>query len=288
VDRKIWRKSYGSIPGLPCPRCKPGTLRSNSKLFYRKQPKYVTTGFSELALHDVSEGRSTCFLTCDYGFCGEVVAVNGDFRSHDEYVFNPDTEEHEVLEDITLVPKSMVPAPPIIKWPEKLDSVPREHLFHSFELFWMNRGACAGRLRIFIEALLDQLGVVREAIKRNGKKGTLDLSERIDELDKLKPGHKAALDALRSRRKLIDDGTTYVYGVYQSDPNIHLRGKVSEIHYGRFKYKIVGSPIVNLIGHYWTDRNTTGSIILRDKVSSYFSSYDSADLGYKGTQITKV
>jgi hypothetical protein len=157
----------------------------------------VTTGFSELALHDVSEGRFTCFLTCDYGFCGEVVAVNGDFRSHDEYVFNPDTEEHEVLEDKTLVPKSMVPAPPIIKWPEKLDSVPREHLFHSFELFWMNRGACAGRLRIFIEALLDQLGVVREAIKRNGKKGTLDLSERIDELDKLKPGHKAALDALR-------------------------------------------------------------------------------------------
>lgn len=197
MDRKIWRKSYGSIPGLPCPRCKPGTLRSNSKLFYRKQPKYVTTGLSELELHDVSEGRFTCFLTCDYGFCGEVVAVSGDFRSHDEYVFNPDTEEHDVFEDKALVPKSMVPAPPIIKWPEKLDSVPRQHLFHSFELFWMDRGACAGRLRIFIEALLDQLGVVREGIKRNGKKGTLDLSERIDELDKMKPGHKAALDALR-------------------------------------------------------------------------------------------
>jgi hypothetical protein len=92
---------------------------------------------------------------------------------------------------------------------------------------------------------------------------------------------------LASRFDIKDDGTTYVYGVYQSDPSIHLRGKVSEIHYGSFKYKIVGSPILNLIGHYWTDRNTTGSIILRDKVTPYFGSYDSAELGYKDTRIAK-
>jgi hypothetical protein len=136
-------------------------------------------------------------MTCDYEFCGEVVAVSGDFRSHDEYVYNPETEEHDSFEDKMLLPKSMVPAPPIITWPENLDAAPRQHLVHSFELFWINRGACAGRLRIFIEALLDQLGVVREGTKRNGKNGTLDLSEPIDELDKVKPGHKAALDALR-------------------------------------------------------------------------------------------
>ncbi|KSV72241.1 hypothetical protein N183_27110 [Sinorhizobium sp. Sb3] len=81
---------------------------------------------------------------------------------------------------------------------------------------------------------------------------------------------------LASSFDIKDDGTTYVYGVYQSDPDIHLRGKVSEIHYGSFKYKVVVAPIMELIGHYWTDRNTTGSIVMRDRVLGYFDSYELA------------
>ena len=81
---------------------------------------------------------------------------------------------------------------------------------------------------------------------------------------------------LASSFDIKDDGATYVYGIYQSDPSIHLRGKVSEIHYGSFKYKAVGVPALELVGHYWTDRNTTGSIVMRDRIVGYFDSYDSA------------
>lgn len=72
------------------------------------------------------------------------------------------------------------------------------------------------------------------------------------------------------------DGTTYIYGVYQSDPSILLRSKVSEIHYGSFKYKVVGQPPVALNGHYWTDRNTNGSIKLTGRRRLHFDSYDLA------------
>jgi hypothetical protein len=58
------------------------------------------------------------------------------------------------------------------------------------------------------------------------------------------------------------DGAYDVIGVYQSDPEIHLRGSVSEIHYGAFRYHIAGNPPTELKGHYWTDRNTSGSIRL--------------------------
>lgn len=73
------------------------------------------------------------------------------------------------------------------------------------------------------------------------------------------------------------DGTTQIYGVYQNDPNILLRSKASEIHYGSFKYKVVGQPPIELDGHYWTDRNTNGSIKLSGRSSKHFDSYDLAE-----------
>lgn len=58
------------------------------------------------------------------------------------------------------------------------------------------------------------------------------------------------------------DGASEVIAVYQSDPSIHLRGSESEIHYGAFRYSILGNPPTEMKGHYWTDRGTSGSIRL--------------------------
>lgn len=63
------------------------------------------------------------------------------------------------------------------------------------------------------------------------------------------------------------DGVCEVYGVYQSDPSIHLRGTVSEIHYGAFRYQLIGDPPTEMNGQYWTDRKTSGSLIFRRKPS---------------------
>jgi SMODS-associating 2TM, beta-strand rich effector domain len=51
-----------------------------------------------------------------------------------------------------------------------------------------------------------------------------------------------------------------IAGVYQSDPELELRGSQSEIHYGAFKYTAGSSPIKEISGHYWTDRHTRGKI----------------------------
>ena len=69
------------------------------------------------------------------------------------------------------------------------------------------------------------------------------------------------------------DGTTFVYGAYQSDPSIHLRSGISEIHYGSFRYKVIGRPPIQVNGHYWTDRNTNGSISLTDRKNVFFDGY---------------
>jgi len=76
---------------------------------------------------------------------------------------------------------------------------------------------------------------------------------------------------------LHNDGTTYIYGVYQSDPDILLRSSVSEIHYGSFKYKVLGKPPLELKGHYWTDRGTNGSIRFFDRRDKLFDSFSHAN-----------
>lgn len=198
MDNKLWRQYYSALPFFPCPRCTNGRLKSKAKQFHQHQPTHVANALSEMEMQDVSEGRFMCFLVCDFAFCGEVVAVSGNYTSHEEYVYNEDTENHDVHENRHLGVRAMIPAPPIITWPKGLAEVPRGHLVQAFELFWINRGACANRLRIFIETFLDQMGTAREGRRKNGKHGILDLSERIDLLEQEKPGHKTSFDALRN------------------------------------------------------------------------------------------
>lgn len=73
-----------------------------------------------------------------------------------------------------------------------------------------------------------------------------------------------------------DDQTIELTGVYQSDPLIHLRGTISEIHYGAFKVRMTGRPIDRIEGHYWTDRNTTGSIRYTERRFEFCDRYDLA------------
>lgn len=85
-----------------------------------------------------------------------------------------------------------------------------------------------------------------------------------------------------SRFDKQDDGVTFLFGAYQSDPSIHARQGASEIHYGSFQYKLVGHPVEQIVGHYWTDRSTKGSITIDGRKKVLFDSYESAEEGYAG------
>lgn len=74
------------------------------------------------------------------------------------------------------------------------------------------------------------------------------------------PSSKSVLKA--ERISVQPDGEVEIYGVYQSDPSIHLRGDTSEIHYGAFRYHVIDRPPTTMEGTYWTDRITKGSIRL--------------------------
>jgi hypothetical protein len=59
-----------------------------------------------------------------------------------------------------------------------------------------------------------------------------------------------------------------ITGVYQSDPDLDLRGDQSEIHYGAFRYSVNGPPVTEMKGQYWTDRHTRGKVKLTKRKSA--------------------
>lgn len=89
------------------------------------------------------------------------------------------------------------PAPHIIPVSKKLPHECEAQLKKAFELYWVDKLAAANRLRIFVERLMDHFQVPTKGKGNKTKTHTLDLSERIDGFEKMKPGHKDALDALR-------------------------------------------------------------------------------------------
>ncbi len=80
------------------------------------------------------------------------------------------------------------------------------------------------------------------------------------------------------------DGTFDIVGVYQNEPQILLRGARSEIHFGALKLELHEERAESLKGHYWTDRETKGSITLSNRKKELVSSYaEAADLfGFAG------
>lgn len=198
MQRDLWRKSYGgSLPQFTCPRCGKGKLVKQGDLI-KQEPRHVTEHLEEIGLSgQMSDGRFVGMLICSYQFCGEVVTVAGGYTTREEVHWNDDADVPERYEFSKYYPYSIRPAPVVIEEPEKLGAEAKKHLRKAYELLWNDCAACANRLRIFAESLLDQLTVPRQGKKRNGKNGELDLSERIDALEVTRPGHQKALNALR-------------------------------------------------------------------------------------------
>jgi SMODS-associating 2TM, beta-strand rich effector domain len=72
------------------------------------------------------------------------------------------------------------------------------------------------------------------------------------------------------------DGTFCVSGVYRNEPWFEFRDR-SQIHYGGMWLQIVDQePGRKMLGHYWTDRNTAGTLRLKDGVRRKFQSYQAA------------
>lgn len=72
------------------------------------------------------------------------------------------------------------------------------------------------------------------------------------------------------------DGLFNLSLIYRNEPKIEYQGKGSSIHHGALLIVVHEVWPQRLEGHYWTDRETRGTIVLERKGNAHFSSFEEA------------
>jgi hypothetical protein len=186
MDRKLWKTMFSekSYPTWSCPECKRGRIRfSTDSSNYSERPRFIDD------LPDDPEQSIylfTTWLECSDRDCRHTFVITG----HRTIALERD-DEAEIYGVLHFEPKFFYPMPDIIELPEEYDrfcTIMKE----AFSLFWSHPYACANRIRVAIECLVDILEGA----------GTEDLYERIN---KMKNQHFK--DQLHSIRFLGNSGT---------------------------------------------------------------------------------
>lgn len=165
--------------------------------------------------------RFSLKLLCDDKECAEIVFAIG-HTEVTEY-FDEESEQWGLIS--MLNPNAFFPAPPLIGMEPEVPDTVGEEVRKSFDLYWVDLGACANRLRVSVELLLDHVQVPRTRTDKNGKSVRLDLNARIEFYERSDPDHAQTLTALRmignlgshgenvNREALLDAFEIYEYAL---------------------------------------------------------------------------
>ena len=157
LDRDLWQPKWkeGEFPSLPCPTCgallnlDTDSLEVRTSCYMREQ--------SALAGVEAVQSQFCAWLVCGHAKCGEVVAVSGDCS----YQYAYDNMGNTVTERV-FHPKFLCPGPPVISINSDVPQSIRDALADSFALMWISNEACASRLRVVLDLILEEWDIPRE------------------------------------------------------------------------------------------------------------------------------
>lgn len=204
LDQSQWTLKFSveAIPSFTCPRCKRGALALHNGAVVEEPAHSKFASKLDGWEPDWTQERFMLALKCGISKCGEIVCVIGETTQEPM-----DMEEDGYFSYASrLIPKSMYPAPPIIKFPDNMpDEVARE-LELAFQVYWSDEGSCATKIRTSVERLMDHFGIAKSAcVKKKansskpGRRVRLTLYDRIERFIKQtgKVIHQDHLHALR-------------------------------------------------------------------------------------------
>jgi len=182
MNRDLWKNlklKRGVSPELTCPTCNKGNL-----LPITDSLKYTETKESK-SLHNYEDWdhnwisyRFTLHLKCDNTKCEDIVICSGTgYEDYDMHYNQKNDDWYEVTVSI-FTPLYFIPALKIIPLNS---SYPKEivvELENSFAHFFSDIPACANKIRICIETLMDELNVKKTSLS-SGKRKNLTLHNRI-------------------------------------------------------------------------------------------------------------
>lgn len=195
MNRSLWTQtlSSASCPAWPCPICRDGiTVLVQESLVSHETAESARAHGHEDWDPDWIEYAFTAWAECSHASCKQRFAIAG-FGGVDPEL-GPDGELQ--WEDY-FVPKICYPMPDMIALPARCPDEVAKELRAAFATFWSHRAACAGRIRVATECLMNHLGVPKRKKNKAGKYSDLNLHARIDTFAKSAPIVGSQLMALK-------------------------------------------------------------------------------------------
>ena len=134
----------------------------------------------------------TAWAACGNSRCKQPMAIIGKGR----VTMVDDDNRGHAYEDY-FQPLLCHPMPDILYLPEETPENIRDELRAAFTLFWTQAAACAGRLRVALELLLDHLKIPKRKKLEGGKFKSLTLHDRIQCFGKNEPALGTQFMALK-------------------------------------------------------------------------------------------
>jgi len=195
MNRDLWTQplSKSFCPAWPCPVCRKGSVALVQKSLICKETVESKRG------HDDEGWDPTCVAftftawgQCTHASCKQEFAVAGTGGVEPE--FGPD-DNYDWAD--YFLPKFCHPMPDMFDITPKCPDSIKEELRGAFALFWSNHAACAGRIRVALECLMNHLGVPKRRKDGSGKYHDLSLHARIDLFAQNEPATGPQLMALK-------------------------------------------------------------------------------------------
>jgi hypothetical protein len=191
MDRGVWQigLSESGCPPWPCPTCghgvvalAPGAIRKQENAESQREHAhdYWEPEWIEYVFSAVGE--------CTYPPCKETFAISGSGKVVEDF----DPRDGAMYSDY-FTPRFCVPMPAVIRIPLDCSDDVKLALAEAFPLLWTSPSACAGRIRVALERLMDQLHVATHTIGDGGKRRRMTLHARIKELGQTEAGVAAQL-----------------------------------------------------------------------------------------------
>ena len=218
VQRSIWKPTFECWPILPCPSCKVGSLSIVENTISKEE-----TASSKAAHgHDAWEPdwiikRFMAVLTCANPSCGDKVFVCGEITTEWLQYYTPEGEtDTEVYE--YYVPHFFEPAPPVFPIPGECPEEIRDELKKAFALIWSDVGSGGNRLRVAIEALMNERKIEKKAkIKKGQNKRQFRRLTLYERIKRFAVEHENAATQLMAIKWLGDTGSHAALDVLTHD-----------------------------------------------------------------------
>ena len=195
MDRNLWNQELSTTycPPWTCPVCRKGTISLIKDSLTSKET--VTSARShkdENFDFDWIEYVFTAWAKCTQPSCHQEFAISGTGGVAPQYISDDKWDYEDYF-----APKACHPMPDIFELPVKCPDEVASELRAAFAVFWSNKAACASRIRVAVEQLMNHIGVPKRKKRANGTYFDLTLHGRVDAFAKKEPAIGPQLMALK-------------------------------------------------------------------------------------------